>query len=83
MTAFQPPFDEARTNPGLDCLTGHHLDFDIVDERAELVGSWCSWCGTATYDGDRITEDGEPVGFEPTFVVRVPDGFHRHPGACS
>lgn len=64
------------SSPGLDCLVGGHLLMDIRDEHSS-VGCWCLWCGTGLYDGDRITDDGEPVGFIPAFVARVPDGFHR------
>jgi len=49
------------SNPGLDCIAGRHLFYDI-------------------HDPDRITDDGAAVGFQPTFVARVPDGFHRDLG---
>ena len=70
---------QANSNPGLACLCGHHLFVDVLAETGVLVGSWCIWCGTASYDGDLITDNGEPIGFEPTFAVRVPNGFHRRP----
>jgi hypothetical protein len=66
-------------NPSFDCLAGMHLFFDIHDEQGRTVGGWCPWCGTGSYDGDRITGDGRPVGFVPTYRARIPDGFHREP----
>lgn len=66
-------------NPSFDCLTGAHLLFDVHDEHGTVVGGWCAWCGTGAYDSDRITGDGDAVGFVPTLSVRVPDGFHRVP----
>lgn len=66
-------------SPGLDCIVGRHLFFDIHDERDTVVGDWCPWCGTGTYDGERITDDGRPVGFTPTYRARIPGGFHRDP----
>lgn len=69
-------------NPGLDCITGQHLFFDIHDEQGTVIGGWCAWCGTAAYDGDRITDVGDPVGFTPTYRARIPDGFHRYPAAA-
>ncbi len=65
-------------NPGLDCTVGLHLFADIHDEHGGIVGGWCLWCGTAAYDGDRISDDGHPIGFQPTYTVRVPDRWHRH-----
>jgi hypothetical protein len=64
-------------NPGFDCITGRHLFFEVYDEDRVHVGGWCPWCGTGSYDGDRITDDGRAVGFTPAFETRIPDGFHR------
>lgn len=69
--------NESATQPGLDCVVGMHLWFEAVDAGGSVAGSWCPWCGTGVTDPDRITDNGEPIGFDPTFVVRVPDGFHR------
>lgn len=64
--------------PGLACIVGKHLFVDVHDAaNGECVGGWCLWCGTAAYDGDRITEEGQAVGFTPTFEVRLPAGFFR------
>lgn len=70
--------EDARADPGLDCLTGKCLFVDIVDKKSgEVVGCWCLCCGGGSYDGDRVTADGKPVGFRPKFRIRIPDGFHR------
>ncbi|GAA3765655.1 hypothetical protein [Micromonospora maritima] len=69
------------TNPSLDCITGRHLFADVFDGEA-CVGGWCLWCGGGAYDGERITDDGQAVGFTPTYRVRVPDGFHRLLSDC-
>lgn len=66
------------SNPSFDCATGRHLFVDVLDGEA-CAGGWCLWCGTATYDAERITDDGRPVGFVPTYRVRVPPSFHRVP----
>ena len=69
------------SNPSFDCITGRHLFADVHDGEV-CVGGWCLWCGTGTYDAERITDDGRTVGFTPTYRVRVPDGFHRVPADC-
>ncbi len=44
----------------------------------DCVGGWCLWCGTAAYDGERITDDGQPVDFTPVYVARITaDWFRR------
>lgn len=72
-----PGHGDPAANPSFDCITGRHLFFEILDGRGGNVGGWCPWCGTGSYDGDRITIDGQAVGFTPRFVVRIPEGFHR------
>ncbi len=50
--------------PGLACVVGKHLFVDIYDAaRGECAGGWCLWCGTAAFDGDRITDEGRAEGF--------------------
>jgi hypothetical protein len=70
-------------SPGLDCITGLHLHVDVFDERGGCVGGWCVWCGTAAYDGDRITEDGRAIGFTASYRMRMADDFHRDPARGS
>jgi hypothetical protein len=65
------------SNPNLACIGGKCLLIDATDDAGSVVGCWCLWCGTATYDGERISDEGQPIGFVPSFTVRLPDGFHR------
>lgn len=68
-------------SPGIACLGGKHLLVDVYDaakpKKDGIVVNWCLWCGGGVYDGDHITEDGEPVDFTPKYKIRVPEGFHR------
>jgi hypothetical protein len=72
-----PGHDDPSNNPSFDCVVGRHLFFDFLDEQGATVGGWCPWCGTGAYDADLVSMEGQPVGFTPTFVARIPDGFHR------
>jgi hypothetical protein len=46
-----------------------HVIAVIEDESGNTVGSWCLICGTAVYDGERITDDGLAIGFQP--MIRI------------
>lgn len=79
-----------RGNPSFDCITGGHLLMEVYDAetvetdlpKRQPVGSWCLWCGTGAYDGERITDDG-PVGFTPIYHLHIPATWHRNPAKGS
>lgn len=69
-----------KEQPGLECVVGHHLFMEAFDEKDELIVSWCLWDGGGvTYHPDRMggPHEDEPLGWTPTYNVRVPDGWHR------
>lgn len=67
--------------PGVACFGGKCLLVDVYDaakpKKKGPVACWCLWCGGGSYDGDRVTDDGKPIGFTPKFKIRIPEGFHR------
>lgn len=80
----------APGNPSFDCITGDHILMEVYDDataetdlpKRQPVGSWCLWCGTGVFDGERITDDGA-CSFTPVYHLHIPATWHRDPAKGS
>lgn len=91
MTSGEHEAIPGSDNPGFDCVVGAHMTIDVYDAdpgaatapretfATNLVGGWCVWCGTGAYDPDRLTDDGQPIGYNPHYRVFIPARFSRDP----
>lgn len=39
--------------PGLSCFTAGHILMEMIGADGILIGLWCLWCGTGTFDTAR------------------------------